>query len=121
MDEIFAEHGWSDDKRRKFGDALRIHYDGYRLLPEATEPLYNSTICNFYLSDLVINNGKLPTETINHNLRVDVNWLRRLIGSDEETRRLVEQLMFDGTLSVDMNMLSSKFNMKQFFQKRRAI
>jgi hypothetical protein len=117
LDEIFAENGWSDDKHQKVRDALRIHYDGYRLLP-AAEPLYNSTICNFYLNDLVINNGKLPTETIDHNLRVDINWLRRLTGSDEETRQLVEQLMFDGTLPVDLTMLGSKFNMKQFFEKR---
>jgi hypothetical protein len=118
LDEIFADHGWSGDKRHKVGDALRIHYDGYHLLPDTSEPLYNSTICNFYLSDLVINKGKFPTETIDHNLRVDINWLRRLTGSDEETRQLLEQLMFDGTLPVDLNMLGSKFNMKQFFEKR---
>jgi hypothetical protein len=70
------------------------------------------------LSKLVISKGKLPTETIDHNLRVDINWLRRLTGSDRETRQLVEQLMFDGTLPVDQNMLSSKFNMQQFFEKR---
>jgi hypothetical protein len=117
LDEIFADHGWPDEKRRRVRDDLRIHYDGYRLLPDA-EPLYNSTICNFYLSDLVIGKGKLPTKTIDHNLRVDINWLRRLTGSDEETRNLVEQLMFDGTLSVDLDMLDSKFNMRQFFEKR---
>lgn len=118
LDEIFAEHGWPEATRDRVREDLRVHYNGYRLLPDATETLYNSTICNFYLNDLVISNGKLPTETIDQNLRVDVNWLRRLTGSDEETRELLEQLMFDGALPVDMTMLRSKFNMSEFFQKR---
>jgi len=117
VDEIFAEHGWSEEKRKKVGDELRVNYNGYRLLPNAAEPLYNSTICNYYLSKLVIGGGKLPTETIDENLRVDVNWLRRLTGSDEDTRELLEQLMFEGTLPADVTMLRSKFNMSQFFQK----
>ena len=59
-----------------------------RLLPDA-EPLYNSTICNFYLNDLLINNGALPTERIDHNLRVDINWLRRLTGSEQSLKASV--------------------------------
>ncbi|MBF0199197.1 MAG: PD-(D/E)XK nuclease domain-containing protein, partial [Planctomycetes bacterium] len=58
-----------------------------------------------------------PTDRIDHNLRVDINWLRRLTGSEIETRELLEQLMFEGTLAVDMTMLQSKFNMRQFFEK----
>jgi len=118
LDEVFAERGWPNEKREKVRDELRTLYNGYRLLPDATETLYNSTICNFYLKRLVIDNGRIPRETIDHNLRVDVNWLHRLTGSDEETRDLVERLMFDGALPVDMDMLSSKFNMNQFFEKR---
>jgi hypothetical protein len=116
VDEIFAEYGWDSEKRETVRSELRTHYNGYQLLPGA-ETLYNSTICNFYLNDLVINKGKLPTERIDHNLRVDINWLRRLTGSEQGTRELLEQLMFEGTLPVDMTMLQSKFNMRQFFQK----
>ena len=117
VDEIFAEHGWPETKKERVKDELATHYNGYRLLPDAPETLYNSTICNFYLNDLVIGNGRLPRETIDENLRVDVNWLRRLTGSDAETRELLEQLMFDGTLPADLTMLRAKFNMRQFFQK----
>ncbi|MBT3295635.1 MAG: AAA family ATPase [Verrucomicrobia bacterium] len=117
VNEIFTEHGWPDETREKVREDLRLHYNGYRLLPDAAETLYNSTICNYYLNDLVIGNGKIPTETIDENLRVDIKWLRRLTGSDEDTRELLEQLMFDGALPVDITMLRSKFNMSQFFQK----
>ncbi len=62
--------------------------------------------------------GTLPTETIDHNLRVDLNWLRRLAGSDTETRALLDTLLFEGTLPVDMTMLASTFNMGRFFAPR---
>jgi hypothetical protein len=117
VDNIFEEHGWDAEKREQVRDELRSHYNGYRLLPE-TQTLYNSTICNFYLNKLVISGGEIPTERIDHNLRVDINWLRRLTGNEEETRRLLEQLMFEGNLPVDMTMLGSAFNMQQFFERR---
>lgn len=118
IQEISSDYGWCGEKKQRVMDDLRAFYNGYRLLPDVSDTLYNSTICNFYLNKMVINAGQIPTETIDHNLRVDINWLRRLTGSDEETRNLLEQLMFDGELPVDMTMLSNKFNMNQFFEKR---
>jgi len=117
LDEIFADYGWPDTHKQRVREDLRSHYNGYRLLPNACETLYNSTICNFYLNDLVINDGRIPTETIDHNLRTDINWLRRLCGGDKDARELVETLMFDGSLPVEVGMLGSKFNMRQFFEK----
>ena len=115
VDAIFAEHNWPAELRSRVGDDLRAHYNGYRLLPDAANLLYNSTICNFYLSDLVINDGEVPNETIDHNLRMDVNWLRRLARGEKETRALLETLMYEGSLPVNMAMLASTFNMQKFF------
>jgi len=117
LDEICADNDFPGSLRQRVRDDLRIHYNGYRLLPGATETLYNSTICNFYLNDLVIGEGRIPRETIDNNLRTDINWLRRLCGSDKDTRELVETLMLDGSLPVDTAMLSSTFNMKRFVEK----
>jgi hypothetical protein len=117
LDEIFGDQGWPDTLKLRVRDDLRSHYNGYRLLPDARETLYNSTIANFYLNRLVIDDGRIPTETIDHNLRTDINWLRRLCGGDNGARELVETLMFDGSLPVEMGMLGSKFNMRQFFEK----
>ncbi len=113
---IFAERKWPEQLRRRVLEDLRIHYNGYRLLPDAGETLYNATICNFYLNKLVIADGKVPWQTIDDNLRIDVNWLRRLTGGTAPARELVEQLLFDGSLPVDLTMLSSTFNMERFFQ-----
>ncbi len=117
LDEIFQDNAFPASLKVRVRDDLRIHYNGYRLLPDARETLYNSTICNFYLNDLLIGKGRIPTETIDQNLRTDINWLRRLCGSDQETRELVRTLMLDGALPVDRAMLSSKFNMRRFVEK----
>ena len=92
VDSIFAEHDWPAVLKQRVLEDLLAHYNGYRLLPEATETLYNSTICNFYLNKLVISNGKTPRELIDDNLRVDINWLRRLTGGKEPARKLVAQV-----------------------------
>ena len=115
VDAIFAEHDWPAELHARVKDDLRAHYDGYHLLPDAAHPLYNSTICNFYLNRLVINDGELPTETTDPNLSVDINWLRRLAGTDENTRSVLEALMFDGSLPANLAMLSSSFSMSRFF------
>jgi hypothetical protein len=113
---VFAERNWPEELHRRVLEDLRVHYDGYRLLPDAKETLYNATICNFYLNDLVIADGKVPWQTIDDNLRVDVNWLRRLAGGTQQARELVERLLLDGSLPVDLTMLSATFNMDRFFQ-----
>ena len=118
VDAIFSEHDWPAETRRKVGDDLRAHYNGYRLLPDADETLYNPTICSYYLNELVINNGTPPIETIDYNLRVDLNWLCRLAGSNAETRALLETLLFEGVLPVDMTMLTSMVDRGQFFEQR---
>jgi hypothetical protein len=115
VDRIFAEHDWPDTLRQQVLGDLQAHYNGYRLLPDAAETLYNSTICNFYLSKLVIGNGKIPREMIDENLRVDIGWLRRLADGADPARELVEKLMFDGCLPAEVGMLSTKFNMDRFF------
>ena len=46
IDRIFRDYGFSGELRARIGDTIRTHYNGYRLLPDARETLYNSTILN---------------------------------------------------------------------------
>lgn len=115
VDEIFADHSWDNRLKERVLEDLQVHYNGYSMLPGAHEAIYNATICNFYLNDLVISNGKIPVETIDDNLRVSVDWLRRLAGGESNARQLLEQLMLAGSIPVDMAMLSSQFSMNRFF------
>ena len=98
-------------------DMLRQFYNGYRFDFDSEESLYNSTILNFFLKRFCVNGGKIPREFIDDNLRPDVSWLRRLTRHEETTRELLETLMYDRSLPFDYQMLRSKFNMRQFFDR----
>lgn len=113
--EIFADYGWDRELLPRVMDDLKNLYDGYRLLPGSTETLYNSTIFNFYLSHLVINDGTIPTETIDDNVQTDIHWVTRLAGTEGKARELLSRLMTDGTMAMDSATLRSKFNMRSFF------
>ena len=115
VDQIFVEHDWAPVLKSKVLEDLKAHYNGYRLLSEAT-PLYNSTICNFYLNDLVIGKGKIPRELVDVNLKVDISWLRRLTGGENSARELVEQLVFDNGCNIDITQLQSQFSKSRFVE-----
>ena len=113
VDAIFAEHDWDASLRRRVGEELRAHYNGYRFLPDS-RTIYNSTICNYYLNDLVIGKGRLPRNTMDVNLKVDINWLRRLGG--EATGDLTDRLLTEGGLPADLSQFTSQFNREKFIQ-----
>ena len=79
VDEIYADRGFDRSNYRDVLADLKAFYDGYRFLPGA-EPLYNATICNWYLFNLVSNRGVQPDLVIDANVRMDVVWIRRLAG-----------------------------------------
>ena len=56
---------------------FKAFYDGYHFIP-GSEPLYNSTICNWYLQCFVAEGGRIPRTLIDTNVRTDVGWIRRL-------------------------------------------
>ena len=79
VDEIYADRGFDRANYQDVLADLKAFYDGYRFLPGA-EPLYNATICNWYLFNLVGNGGAQPDLVIDANVRTDVGWIRRLAG-----------------------------------------
>ena len=76
VDEIYAEYGFDRSNIADVLADLKAFYDGYRFLPDA-EPLYNSTICNWYLFNFVSCKGKQPADVIDSNVRTDIGWFRR--------------------------------------------
>lgn len=106
--------------RSNFEEVRRLliaHYNGYRFSEDTEETLYNSTILTFFLKNFALDGGEIPREVIDDNLRTDINWIRRLTGSEEKAREMIETLIFDNEMKYDNTMLRSKFNMNQFFEK----
>ena len=116
VDEIFACHGLDPSLKSAVLTDLRNFYDGYHFLPGA-EPLYNSTICNWYLRSLLVER-KQPSLVIDANVRTDIGWFRRLARTPsnalEKLRSYVER--GEGE-DIVRSALSAKFGRAKFFSK----
>ena len=115
VDDVYAEYGFDRSNREAVLADLKAFYDGYRFIPDA-EPLYNSTICNWYLFNFKSNKGKQPSIVIDANVRTDIGWFRRLA---QTTPRALEKLRAyvergEGEL-VNTAALSAKFGRAKFF------
>ncbi len=114
LDDVFAEHGIDSAIKSAVLADLKAFYDGYHFLPDA-EPLYNSTICNWYLRGLVKERA-LPTDVIDANVRTDIGWFRRLAGSPANALAKVRQYIERGEGETAFrSSLSSKFGRAKFF------
>ena len=117
VDEVYAEYGFDRSSRADVLADLKAFYDGYHFLPDA-EPLYNSTICNWYLFNLVSNKGKPPVDIIDANVRTDIGWFRRLAGSSANALAKVRQYIERGEGEMaSRSALSAKFGRAKFFSE----
>ena len=116
VDNIFAELGLDPALKPAVLADLKAFYDGYHFLP-GSEPLYNSTICNWYLRCLVVER-KQPMFVIDANVRTDVGWFRRLAGTTEnELDRLRAYIERGEGERADTGALSAKFGREKFFSE----
>ena len=117
VDSVYAEHGFDRSNRDAVLADLKAFYDGYRFVPNA-EPLYNATICNWYLFNFVSYKGKQPPDIIDANVRTDIGWFRRLAQTNakalERLRAYVER--GEGE-NVVRSALSAKFGRSKFFSE----
>ena len=116
VDDIFAEHGLPAElKPTVIGDLERF-YDGYHFVPGAA-PLFNSTICNWYLQQLVAER-RIPVIVIDANVRTDIGWFRRLAQTDSRAMEKLRAYIERGEgEDVVMSALSAKFGRAKFFSE----
>lgn len=116
LQTVFDGYGFDKSLLPEIRQIIRNNYDGYRFLP-GVEPIYNSTILTYFLKRFTINNGTIPDELIDENLRTDLGWIKRLTLGEERAKDMLHQLVYEGTLEYTREMLKSKFTREQFFQK----
>ena len=116
VDDVFAEYELDPAIKPAVLADLKAFYDGYRFLPDA-EPLYNSTICNWYLRCLVIER-KQPSFVIDANVRTDVGWFRRLAQTPQNALAKLRAYIERGEgEDIVRSALSSKFGRAKFFSE----
>ena len=116
VDDVFDEYELDPAIKPAVLADLKAFYDGYHFIPGA-EPLYNSTICNWYLRCLV-QWRKQPPDVIDANVRTDIAWFRRLAQTEaralEKLRGYIER--GEGE-DVVRSALSAKFGRAKFFSE----
>nr|WP_319494567.1 AAA family ATPase [uncultured Desulfobacter sp.] len=114
---IFDAFGFDPSRKPEILAIMNTHYNGYRFVPEVEETLFNSTIVTYFLKRFVLNDGKIPRELIDDNLKTDISWIERLTTVKENTDAMMDALVFDNRLPYDTKQLVSKFNMRHFFER----
>ena len=117
VDEVFADYEFDPSLKETVLSDLKAFYDGYHFLPGA-EPLYNSTITNWYLRCLVVNKGKIPENAIDANVRTDVGWIRLLAGGAAEALATIRKYIERGEGEpASQSDLAAKFGRVKFFSE----
>ncbi len=117
VDDVFADFGFDSAMKPTVLSDMKAFYDGYRFTFDS-EPLYNATICNWYIFNLVSNGGRPPTCAIDANLRTDVGWVRRLAGANGKVRERISAYVQrgEGERANDGD-LAARFGRVKFFSK----
>ena len=116
VDDVFAEHELDPAIKPAVLADLKSFYDGYHFLP-GSEPLYNSTICNWYLRCLVVER-KQPKFVIDANVRTDVAWFRMLAQTSQNALAKLRAYIERGEgEDVVQSELSAKFGRAKFFSE----
>ena len=117
VDRVFADYGFDPSLKRQVLADLKAFYDGYHFIP-GSEPLYNSTICNWYLQCFVAEGGQIPRTVIDTNIRTDVGWIRRLAGSTANALARVQAYVERGEgETASYSGISAKFGRAKFFSE----
>lgn len=117
IDEIYRDYPLNPSTRKETDELIKNQYNGYHFIRSEGESLYNSTILMYFL-DYLTRYGEYPEYLIDLNLKTDLLWIRRITGlHSENTEEFVEKLMIRNMIPYDKNLLISKFNMSQFFEK----
>ncbi|WP_291528374.1 AAA family ATPase [Bacteroides sp. UBA939] len=114
---VLRNYGSGEERFDEIWTLILNNYDGYRFLPDA-RPMFNSTILTYFFKKFAVNNGDIPQEMIDENLRTDIGWIRRLTQTLENAQEMLDALLIDDELIYSVSDLRSKFNKKKFFDKQ---
>lgn len=107
--QIFDDYDFPEKFMPVVLDDLKDNYDGYNLIPGYSDGLYNSTICNFYLFNLVVSK-KLPDRKFDPNLAIDRNWLKLMLIANENVPDIMTSIICNETVNFARSSLDKRFN-----------
>ncbi|RWX45307.1 PD-(D/E)XK nuclease superfamily protein [Candidatus Electrothrix aarhusensis] len=116
VDAVFQDQNLDPTTRSEVGTLMKNQYNGYQLITDDGESLYNSTSVLYFLNWLQ-NHKTIPKHLTDLNLKTDISWVRRLTASNPAlTEEFVDRLTLHNSIAYDDTFLVEKFNMYQFFE-----
>ncbi|MCI5161921.1 MAG: AAA family ATPase [Candidatus Electrothrix sp. AX5] len=116
VDAVFQDQNLDPTTRSEVGTLMKNQYNGYQLITNDGESLYNSTSVLYFLNWLQ-NHKTIPKHLTDLNLKTDISWVRRLTASNPAlTEEFVNRLTLHNSIAFDDTFLVEKFNMYQFFE-----
>jgi hypothetical protein len=116
VDAVFQDQNLDPTTRAEVGTVMKNQYNGYHLVTNDRESLYNSTLVLYFLNWLQ-NHKTIPKHLTDLNLKTDISWVRRLTASNPAlTEEFVDRLTLHNSIAYDDTFLVEKFNMYQFFE-----
>ncbi|CAK8715743.1 PD-(D/E)XK nuclease superfamily protein [Candidatus Electrothrix laxa] len=116
VDAVFQDQDLDPATRSEVGTLMKNQYNGYQLVTNDGESLYNSTSVLYFLNWLQ-NHKTIPKHLTDLNLKTDISWVRRLTASNPAlTEEFVDRLTLHNSIAFDDTFLVEKFNMYQFFE-----
>ena len=117
LDQIYRDHGLDPATRNEVNTVIKNNYNGYHFVDPEGEALYNSTILIYFLRYFTLYK-EIPEALTDLNLKTDLSWVRRITsGRPGDTEEFVGQLTRENRIAYDRDFLTSKFDMRQFFDK----
>ncbi|MEA2061087.1 MAG: AAA family ATPase [Thermodesulfobacteriota bacterium] len=117
LDEVYRDYQIDSSTRQNVNQLIKNQYDGFRFTNESRESLYNSTILIYFL-DWFCEYKTIPQHLTDLNLKTDISWVKRLCGANpENAKNFVTQLTLYNSVDYDDVLLTSRFNVSQFFKK----
>jgi hypothetical protein len=117
LDDICRDYDVSLSQRQEIEVIIINHYNGYHFLSPDGEAVFNPTLLAYFL-DYFCRHRKFPKFLTDLNLRTDLPWVQRITSSyPGSTEAFVDNLVTHNIIRYDSNYLSSKFDMRQFFDE----
>ncbi len=119
LDTMLEELGINEQERKSLIPIMKENYDGYKFSIEATEKLYNSNMCLYFLNRY-LERREIPNQLIDMNIASDYSKLGKMLDlcQGEEREKIIEKTVAgEGIVSE----ITEKFNPAMEFTEKDLI
>ena len=118
LDDVYRDYGILPATRQGVQTLIKSHYNGYHFVnPKKGQALYNSTTLMHFLNwfcDFKTIPAQLPGQKLNNQL----SWIwRQTAENPQKSVSFDQQLTLHNQISYRYDLLTEKFDMRQFFRE----